>query len=327
VVIPLRGRDQTVGLITLYNGSGRPPLGDHDLQTVLDAAARAGLALDNARLYAQQRQLAEQLQRSMLTAPPEPDNVQIVVRYEPAAKAAQIGGDWYDAFMQPDGSTVLVIGDVVGHDSAAAAAMGQIRSLLRGIAAHTGEGPAAVLRGLDEVLRRLLIDTTATAIVARIEQTFDERHRGITHLRWSNAGHPPPMVINPDGAVVALPGTEADLLLGVDPASPRTEASITLDRGATILLFTDGLIERRDQPISDGLVLLRDTLVELAHLPLEELCDRTLARLLPAERDDDVALIAVRLHRQDEPRPDEAGPTRVPDTVPPSPAIEGQAPP
>jgi PAS domain S-box-containing protein len=325
VVIPLRGRDQPVGLLTLYNGAGRPPLAAEDLQTVLDAAARAGLALDNARLYAEQRQLAEQLQRALLTAPPEPDHVEIVVRYEPAAQVAQIGGDWYDAFLQQNGSTVLVIGDVVGHDSAAAAAMGQVRSLLRGIAAHTGDGPAAVLQGLDRTMRTLLIETTATAVVARIEQTEDERLRGVAHLRWSNAGHPPPMVINPDGGITVLADVGADLLLGVDPNSPRTESTITVDRGATILLYTDGLVERRDQPLAEGLVRLRDTLMELGRLPLEELCDRILERLLPARRSDDVALVAVRLHRQDRPRPPEAGPNRVPDVVPGAAAVQPDA--
>src|SRR3712207_594986 len=100
-------------------------------------AARAGLVLDNARLYRQQRDLAEGLQRSLLTAPPEPDHSQVVVRYVPAAEAAQVGGDWYDAFLQPDGATVVVIGDVVGHDTRAAAAMSQVRTLLRGIAVAT----------------------------------------------------------------------------------------------------------------------------------------------------------------------------------------------
>ena len=97
------------------------------------------------------------------------------MRYEPAAEAAQVGGDWYDAFLQPDGATVLVIGDVIGHDTVAAAAMGQVRTLLRGIAATTGDGPADVLRRVDQVMQTLQVDTTATAVVARLEQTPEER--------------------------------------------------------------------------------------------------------------------------------------------------------
>ena len=135
LVLPLRGRGRTVGLITLFNSPGRPALAGQDLQTALELAGRAGLAIDNTRLYQQQRRLAEGLQRSLLTEPPDVDHAQIVVRYEPAAEAAQVGGDWYDAYLQPDGATVLVIGDVIGHDTVAAAAMGQLRSVLRGLGA------------------------------------------------------------------------------------------------------------------------------------------------------------------------------------------------
>jgi serine phosphatase RsbU (regulator of sigma subunit)/PAS domain-containing protein len=324
-VIPVSGRTRALGLITVATGPDRRPFSEQDIDTLVDAAARAGFALDNARLYNEQRALAEQLQRSLLTEPPEPDHVQIVARYEPAAEAAQIGGDWYDAFLQRDGATVLVIGDVVGHDYTAAAAMGQLRGLLRGIAVHSDEGPAGILRGLDQAMRTLLIETTATAVVARLEQTDDERRRGITHLRWANAGHPPIMVINPDGSVIALSGVEADVLLGVDPEGERRETTITLDRGATILLFTDGLVERRGQDLTSGLNRLQRTLGELAHLPPDELCDQLLARLLPGAREDDVALVAVRLHRQDRLRPVSAGPNVVPDTVPDTPAVDPQA--
>ena len=316
----LPGRDRVVGAVSLFRGAGREAMDTNDLALAQEAAVRAGLALDNARLFRQQRHLAEAFQRSLLTAPPEPDHMQVVVRYVPAAEAAQVGGDWYDAFLQADGATVLVIGDVIGHDTAAAAAMGQIRSLLRGIAARTGDGPADILRGVDSVMALLQVDTTATAIVARVEQSDDELQRGVTHVRWSNAGHPPPMAINPDGSVVVLSGLEADLILGVDPAAERAESSITLDRGATLLLYTDGLVERRGQALDEGLGQLRQTLLDVSHLPLDELCDAVLLRMLPEHPEDDVALVAVRLHRQDRPRPPEAGPVQIPDVVPADPA-------
>ncbi|GHE07152.1 hypothetical protein GCM10011381_02100 [Klenkia taihuensis] len=107
------------------------------------------------------------LQRSLLTAPPEPDHAQVVVRYLPAVEAAQVGGDWYDAFLQPDGTTMIVIGDVVGHDTEAAASMGALRGLLRGIVTYSGAGPAEVLRGLDKSIQVLEVGTLATAAVAR----------------------------------------------------------------------------------------------------------------------------------------------------------------
>ncbi|CAA9280928.1 MAG: Uncharacterized, RsbU-domain-containing protein [uncultured Blastococcus sp.] len=314
-VLPMRGRGRTLGLITLYSRAGAAPAVD-DVATGQDVADRAGLALDNARLYNAQMQLAEGLQRSLLTEPPQPDHGQIAVRYVPAAEAARVGGDWYDAFLQPGGSTMLVIGDVVGHDTAAAAAMGQLRGLLRGIATYSDAEPAEVLRGLDASMATLQTRTLATATVARFEQTPDEMERGITRMRWANAGHLPPLVVNPDGSVAELSNWKGDLLLGVDPEAQRRESVVTLDRGATVLLYTDGLIERRDADLDAGLVRLRDALVELADLPLEELLDEVLARLVDGHPEDDIALVAVRLHRQDEARPAEAGPNDVPPDVP-----------
>jgi serine phosphatase RsbU (regulator of sigma subunit)/PAS domain-containing protein len=319
VVLPMRGRGRTLGLMTMYFLRGIR-IGDEDLATAQDVADRAGLALDNARLYNAQQQLAEGLQRSLLTEPPEPDHAEIAVRYVPAAEAARVGGDWYDAFLQPGGSTMLVIGDVVGHDTAAAAAMGQLRGLLRGIATYSDAGPVEVLRGLDASMTTLQTRTLATAAVARFEQTPDELERGVTRMRWANAGHLPPLVVNPDGSVAELAAWQGDLLLGVDPDVTRRESVVTLDRGATVLLYTDGLIERRDADLDAGLVRLRDALVELADRPLQEMLDEVLERMVDGHPEDDVALVAVRLHRQDQPRPAEAGPNRVPPDVPVDPA-------
>ncbi|SFT60740.1 PAS domain S-box-containing protein [Geodermatophilus amargosae] len=320
-VVPLRGRGRTVGLLSLFNGPARGAISAEALATVADIAARAGLALDNARLYRQQRQLAEGLQRSLLTAPAQPDHVQVVVRYTPAAETAQVGGDWHDAFLQPSGSMIVTVGDVLGHNTEAAAAMGQIRSMLRAIAVTTGAGPAEILRRVDEAMTTLQVDTTATAVVVRLQQTEDEAARGVTEVHWSNAGHPPPMVINPDGTVLPLNGIRPELLLGVDDTARRSEFAVTLDRDATLVLYTDGLIERRDQHLDDGLDRLHRSLEELAGRDLDELCDELLARMLQGGSDDDVALVAVRLHRQDRPRPVEAGPNRIPDDVADSPDV------
>ncbi|WP_448616432.1 SpoIIE family protein phosphatase [Modestobacter sp. URMC 112] len=323
-VVPLPGRTGPVGLLTIANGADRGPFTPDDLVTVRHVAARAGLVLDNARLYRQQRSLAEGLQRSLLTPPPEPDHAQVVVRYVPAAQAAQVGGDWYDAFLQPDGATVLVIGDVVGHDIHAAAAMGQMRTIVRTLGAEDGHGPAEILRRADAVMETLMVDTVATVAVARLEQTPGERDRGITRIRWSNAGHPPPFVINGDGTVLPLTGLRADLLLGVRPDTRRREHEVVLDRNSVVLMYTDGLVERRDQDLDRGLQRLQDTLEELAGRDLDELCDQLLARMLPDSPEDDVALVAVRLHPQNELRPPEAGPNVVPPNVPDSPAVVPQ---
>ncbi|MDK3255257.1 SpoIIE family protein phosphatase [Blastococcus capsensis] len=317
-ILPMRGRNRTLGLLTMYYGQDTPLLADN-VATAQEVADRAGLALDNSRLYSTQQQLAEGLQRSLLTEPPEPDHAQIAVRYLPAAEAARVGGDWYDAFMQPGGATMLVIGDVVGHDTEAAAAMGQLRGLLRGVATYSDAGPMEVLRGLDASMTTLQIPTLATAAVARFEQTPDEHRRGVTRMRWANAGHLPPLVIEPGGTVAEPTDRTGDLLLGVDAGVVRREWVVTLQRGSTVLLYTDGLVERRDSDLDAGILRLREALVELAGLPLEDLLDELLERLVHGRPEDDVALVAVRLHPQDRPRPAEAGPRRVPPTVPPEP--------
>lgn len=300
VVVPLRGRGRISGLLTVFRGADGGTFEPADLDMLDDVAGRAGLALDNARAYAQQRDLAEVLQRSLMTEPPQPGGLRITVRYEPAADVAQVGGDWYDAFLQPDGATSIVIGDVVGHDTAAAAAMGQVRTLLRGIAVATGAGPAGVLRGVDEAMRTLQVPTTATALVARLEQGPEDRAIGRHVLRWSNAGHPPPLVVLPgaDGvvAVRALWPEHANLLLGLHPETERTEETVALPDGAIVLLYTDGLVERRGQPLDEGIETLRTVLGELvaAGLDLEDLGDELLRLLQPERPEDDVALVVLR---------------------------------
>ena len=289
VVLPLAADGHGVGVLTLYQDPGRRT-SEQDLATAREVAAQAGRAVDRVHRQSQQAQLAEALQRSLLTEPPAIDAAEIVVRYVPAAEAARVGGDWYDAFLQRDGNLVTVIGDVVGHDTAAAAAMGQLRALLRGIAHHSGAGPAEVLRGLDEAIASMHTGTMATAAVARFECAPD---RGGTVLRWANAGHPPPVLLGTDGVVTPLGGDRADLMLGVDHRAGRREPVVDLPPGASVLLYTDGLVERRGSTLDAGLGRLLDHLTELAGTPLPELCDHVLHHMLQGTPQDDVALVAV----------------------------------
>jgi GAF domain-containing protein len=302
VVLPLRARGRTLGALSIYRGHDRAPMDAEEVAAAREVADRTALALDNSRLYEQQRRLSETLQRSMLTDPPESDRAEIVVRYHPAVEAAEVGGDWYDAFVQPGGATVLVIGDVVGHDTEAAAAMGQLRGLLRGIGYREGAGPAEILTGLDAAIDGLQLGTMATAAIARIEQTPEERRQGLTRLRWSNAGHPAPLVLHPGGRIEELATERAELMLGVEPRAPRTEHTTTVPRGTTVLLYTDGLVEGRDLPLDEGMAQLRTALVELAGRPLAELCDELIERLRPGGLQDDVALVALRLHHPERDR-------------------------
>jgi PAS domain S-box-containing protein len=312
VTLPMSARGRTLGALSIYRSADRAQADEDDVVTARDLADRIALALDNSRLYEQQRRLAEGLQRSLLTEPPQPDHAEIVVRYRPAVEVAEVGGDWYDAFLQPSGATMVVIGDVVGHDTEAAAAMGQLRGMLRGIAYREGPGPAAVLTELDAAIQGLGMGTMATAAIARVEQTAEERAAGLTRLRWSNAGHPPPLLLHEDGRIEELANSRAELMLGVDPSVRRTDSVVTVARGATLLLYTDGLVEGRDLPLDEGIARLRSAVAELAGEPLAVLCDEVIERLRPEGLQDDVALVAIRLHREDRPRPPEAGPEHAP---------------
>ncbi|GAB3196680.1 hypothetical protein GCM10027261_20030 [Geodermatophilus arenarius] len=291
LVVPLVARGRVIGALGTANDAARGPHTPGEVDTAIEVGRRAGLALQAARLYEQQRDLADALQHSMLTAPPRPEGCEIVVRYVPASEGAEIGGDWYDAFVEAGGAVVLAIGDVVGHDRHAAAAMGQLRGLLRGIGYAGGGSPAEVLAGLDRAAAGLALGAMATAVLARLERTDG----GGVRLRWSSAGHPPPVVVLPGGGVRVLDEGTADLLLGVDPRRPRTDHDCELPVGSTVLLYTDGLVERRDRDLDAGTAALTAALGEFGHLPLEELCDRLLGRMVLPGAEDDVALLAVRV--------------------------------
>jgi PAS domain S-box-containing protein len=293
--LPLRSDRSLLGSLSV--GWREPQQFDRDSLEVLEAfAAQCSQGLDRILDRQAERQAAaaaqrmsETLQRSLLTDPPQPAGLEIAVRYRPAAQEAQVGGDWYDAFVASDGVPAVAIGDVAGHDQVAAAAMGQVRNLLRGIAYTLGEPPAAVLAALDRALRDLAVGSLATAVFARLLPRAD----GSRLLRWSNAGHPPPLVLEADGRIRVL-HTEADLLLGLDADTPRVDHDEVLQPGTTLLLYTDGLVERREASIDEGVEQLATCLGGLAGAGLEELCDLLLEQL-GKNGDDDIALLAVRV--------------------------------
>ena len=297
-IVPLRARNETFGGLAMMNTSGRPPHTEMEIATAVEVARRAGLALDNARLYGRQLQVAETLQRSLLTPPPQPDDLEIAVRYQPAASNMHVGGDWYDAFQQPDGATLLVIGDVVGHNLDAAAAMGQIRSIVRGIAYDRQEDPARILTRVDEVVTGLRIGTLVTALIARIEQTPGQYREGTRTLRWSSAGHLPPLVRHADGVVETL-ATRPEALLGAESPQPRSNHTVGLRPGDTLVFYTDGLVEQGRTGIDAGLSRLAGLVTDLGHLGVDQLCDQLLERIVAQRSEYDVAIVAVRCHPQD----------------------------
>jgi serine phosphatase RsbU (regulator of sigma subunit) len=241
--------------------------------------------------------VAETLQRAMLTRLPDPRGLELAARYLPAHASDQVGGDWYDAFCTPGGHTVVAIGDTVGHDITAAADMGQLRTLLRGYAVDRDEPPSRTMRRLDRALQRLAVDTLATIVLARIEPDAGAPEPGTHRLHWTNAGHPPPLLLQPDGTAGVL-ATPPDLLVGVDAARERADHVAVLPPGSTLLLFSDGLIERRStgRAIDAGLAAVAATLTGAHELPLETLLDRVVGTARE-ERDDDIAVLAVRVPR------------------------------
>jgi serine phosphatase RsbU (regulator of sigma subunit) len=197
-----------------------------------------------------------------------------------------VGGDWYDAFALPDGGTMLVIGDVAGHDVAAAATMAEARGVLRGIAQTLESAPAAVLTALDRALERLGDHTLITAVVVTVHPDPDG-----ARLCWSSAGHPPPLLLT-DGGVQRL-DDGPDVLLGVGGTTERHDQDLLLRPGDALLLYTDGLVERRGMPLDEGIDWLAGRLAAFGGRPLAELADALLAETT-AGRDDDVAVLAVR---------------------------------
>jgi serine phosphatase RsbU (regulator of sigma subunit) len=311
---PLIARGEVFGALTLVNGPERGAHTPTELRTAEIASRRAALAIDNARLATANQQVAERLQLSLLSPPVQPDHLELTVRYRAATQGVSIGGDWYDAFLQPDGATVLVIGDVMGHDIEAAAAMGQVKTLVRGIAYDRLEEPAEVLRRVDHALVGLAVPAMATALVCRVEQEAGDRESGLRRLRWSTAGHPDPMLLLADGTVIDLTAPVGPPL-GIGWLGHRVDGLTTLPPDSTLLLFTDGLFERRGVPLDDGRAQVRDIVAGSADLSLDALCDRLLAEMLGEGAEDDVAVLAVRAHPVDARRPLEAGPEILPPLV------------
>lgn len=286
VVSPVQRR--ALGAILLVNRPGRPEFTAAEESTAAEVGRRAGLAVANGRLYRQQRHVAEVLQRSLLTELPSIPGVELYARYVPAQDGAAVGGDWYDAFAQPDGSVMVAVGDVSGHDIEAAATMGQLRNLVRGDAYGRDETPGALLTALDQTLHGLRVPASATAVLARVHACWSGHE-----VEFANAGHPPPLLLLPDGQVQVW-WVPPEPLLGLPPREePRTTARRFVPAGSTLVLYTDGLVEAREQLLDDGIARVSAVLRDNAARTGDELCTRLLA--VAPRRSDDIALLLVRL--------------------------------
>jgi hypothetical protein len=274
---------------------GHPDVGVFDERAerlTVGVATQAAAALDNALLYTGQRRVARALQANLLTPPPSTPRFELCARYEPAMEHAEVGGDWYDSFVLPSGDTTLVVGDVVGHDLNAAACMAQLRNVVRSIAVDRGDDPAVIVRHTDGVAAQLGITNFATLIFGRVEEAVD----GTLRFRWTNAGHPPPVLLHPDGHARLLRHAP-NLPLGVRPGEPRRDHIEALPAGSTLLLYTDGLVEGRHRTVGEGLGQLTRVVEDYAGEPLEKFCDAVIDGMAGPATSDDIALIALRVPR------------------------------
>lgn len=290
VIAPIRGLREVLGALTLGRSGQPEPFTTAEIPLLEDLCRRAGLALDNARLYQRQRKVAETMQRHLLPHLPRIQGLDMSARYLPAPRASQVGGDWYDVFQLPDRALALVIGDVAGHDLDAAAGMAQVRNILRAYAWSRQEPPSSVVERFDQALPHITDVGTATMIMGRLEA----RAGGNWRLQWTNAGHPPPLLVTHDGRARYLEGGPG-ILLGTQTGMPRTDATHPLPPRSTLVLYTDGLIESRKHTLDDGLEQLRHHAARLAGHPLEAFTDALMEHARPADNDDDVAVLAIRM--------------------------------
>ncbi|MFJ7177234.1 SpoIIE family protein phosphatase [Streptomyces massasporeus] len=292
ILAPLRGRRRVIGAALFLRRPERIAFEADDLLVAAQLATHSALGIDKAVLYGREAYIADELQRTMLPETlPRPTGVRLASRYLPAAETARVGGDWYDAIPLPGSRVALVVGDVMGHSMTSAAIMGQLRTTAQTLAG-LDLPPQEVLHHLDEQAQRLGVDRMATCLYA----VYDPVSHRIT---IANAGHPPPVLLHLGGRaeVLRVPAGAPIGVGGVDFEAVELDAPA----GATLLLYTDGLVESRLRDVWTGIEQLREKLAAVAQLtgpdhppPLEALCDEVLDMLGPGDRDDDIALLAAR---------------------------------
>ncbi len=289
LAVPLVTADQLLGLLLL--GAGDDRFDRRDLELLTLAADRMAIAVDHVEQFAQGRQLVETLQRSLLPERlPRHPHVELAARYLPSGLAPQVGGDWYDALELDSDRTAVMIGDVVGHGVRAATTMSELRNALRAFAVE-GHSPGEALHQLD----RLVHVTLGPGMVATVLVVVIDVASGTVTVAAS--GHPPPALRDADGNVRMLDSDSAPPL-GVDHRIPPKEAQYPIRPGETLLLFTDGLVERRREPINIGYRRLREAFAS-APADVEAICDHVLERtIIEQASHDDVALLVVRLVKQ-----------------------------
>lgn len=284
--VPLMARDEVTGVIVVAAG-GERKFSDEDLGTLGLAADRVALAIDHARLYEREHRIAETLQRSLLPERlPRLPGLAVAARYRPAASEAEVGGDWYDVLPIPGGRVGFVMGDVAGKGLAAASMVGRLRSALRAYALE-GHGPADVVNRLNRVVWAELEESQMTTLIYVVMDPAEDT------ISWVNAGHLPPLLVVGERMPHFLEGGRS-VPLGVLPFPAFEEVSVRLEPCGTVILYTDGIVERPGEHLDDGLDKLAGE-VRAAPPDPDELCDHLLRTMVPPHgAEDDVALLALQ---------------------------------
>ncbi|WP_031078863.1 SpoIIE family protein phosphatase [Streptomyces sp. NRRL S-118] len=316
LVVPLRTKGPALGVVTFVRDHHPDPFGAADLPVADELVARAAICIDNARRYTREHTAALMLQRSLLPRNlPRLSGVEIAHRYLPADIKTGVGGDWFDVIALSGKRVGLVVGDVVGHGLRAAATMGRLRTSVH-VLAQLDLPPDELLTRLDDLITQTAQERTAVAASAEgapagdteADPVPDDAALGVTCLyavydpvtgrcSMARAGHPLPAVVDPDTGSVSHPDLPAGPPLGLG-GLPFEGAEITLPEGSLLALYTDGLVQGRGRDRDTELDALRAVLADHQG-PLDELCDRAVATLLPGPVDDDAALLLVRTHLLD----------------------------
>ncbi len=321
LALPLPGHGHVLGWLVVVPGESGPGAAG---EAVLRAAARrAGLAVENARLHAREHELSETLQRSMLPEDTAVEGLDVWAFYAPNAEHAQVGGDWYDVLRAPDGGAGVVVGDVVGHDVEAVAAMGQMRSLVRS-AAQELDDPGSVLMRVDQLAAGVDVQRMASLVYATLRRLDD----GGWEVAWSSAGHLPPLLRRAragDGPAVEVLNDATGTLVGLGER-PRPTRERALHPGDVLVLYTDGLIEARHRPMRDGMEVLVEVLAGTRAGDAAGIGEELLQGLGESP-EDDTALVVVRVPEEaEEPaRPVADTPRRRRWQLPPEPSSVGKA--
>ncbi|HEV7657293.1 MAG TPA: SpoIIE family protein phosphatase [Mycobacteriales bacterium] len=284
-VVPLVSHGRPIGAMML-SFAVEGAFDAHERALIITLAEQCAQALERARLHERAHDVALALQQSMLpTALPEVPGLELTARYHPAIESLEVGGDWYDVVALPGGRVGLTVGDVVGRGLGAATTMGQLRSALAALALSE-ESPARTLDGLERFARQVegaRLATVAYGVLDPVGGSF----------RYACAGHPPPLVIDPDGTATYLEDGRSPLLCALPPGAtgPRGEATVLLEPGARLLMYSDGLVERRREQLDVGLARLAEQSVAVGDGP--GWSDELVRRMLLGAGDDDVALLGV----------------------------------